>query len=362
MTLAADAWFGGSVDTTTGGPFYVMGLPWGPGGKRLHVVRPSGATFAVLPIALFVNPGPDIFRIVNAGSANLTILGILGTPFATLTPGQVADVHLPFVTVEGLWQVIVRSGTATLGSSLADRKRIDLRLTTQTNVNLREYARSAGALEDRAYAVTCTIASGHVIGSTSVALPAFDTGVWPAGTTIKLLLETGSRICGRGGAGGRGGLVPPSTFNDPGQAGGPALQTWNNLVIVNRGSIQGGGGGGGGGTFVSTVPGCGGGGGAGYLASEPGLGGFGIGGAGQLAAGNGQGGTIGLGGLGGVLAGHNSGGNGGGPGAAGSPGGSLGTAITPAAGGAAGNAINYLSTVTVTKIVAGTINGAEVPF
>ncbi len=361
MSVTGDAWFGGSVDVSTGGPFYTLGLPWGPGGKRLHVVRPSSATFAVLPLALFLRTGADIFRIVNAGTANLTILGILGTTFATLTPGQVADLHLPFITVEGLWQVYVRSGTATLGTGLADRKVVNLRLTTQTNLNLREYARSAGAFDDVPYAVTCTIAAGHVIGSTSVAIPAFDTGVWPTGTTIKLLLEAGARICGRGGAGGQGGLVPPSAFNGPGQAGGAAIQTWNNLVVVNRGFIQGGGGGGGGGTFVA-VPGCGGGGGAGYLASEPGLGGFGLGGAGQLAAGNGQGGTIGLGGLGGVLAGHNSGGAGGGPGAAGSPGSSLGTAITAAQGGAAGAAIRYLSTVTVTKLVTGTINGAEVSF
>ncbi len=361
MSLTGDAWFGGSVDVSTAGPVYTIGLPWGPGGKRLHVVRPSSATFAVLPLALFLRTGADIFRIVNAGTANLTILGILGTTFATLTPGQVADLHLPVLTVEGLWQVYVRSGTATVGAALSDREVVNLRLTSQNNVNLREYARSAGAFDDVPYAVTCTIAAGHVIGSTSTAVPAFDTGVWPAGTTIKLLLETGARICGRGGRGGRGGLVPPNAFNEAGQVGGTALQTSNNLTLVNRGFIQGGGGGGGGGTFVA-VPGCGGGGGAGYLASEPGLGGFGLGGSGQLAAGNGQGGSIGLGGLGGVLSGHNSGGNGGAPGQPGSPGGSLGTALTAAQGGAAGAAIRYLSTVIVTKVVAGTIDGPEPSF
>jgi hypothetical protein len=94
MTSTGDAWFGGSVDVSTAGPVYSLGLPWGPGGKRLHVVRPSGATFAVLPVALLLRPGADIFRIVNAGSANLTILGVLGTTFATLTPGQVADLHM----------------------------------------------------------------------------------------------------------------------------------------------------------------------------------------------------------------------------------------------------------------------------
>jgi hypothetical protein len=361
VSLTGDAWFGGSVDVSTAGPVYTIGLPWGPGGKRLHVVRPSSATFAVLPLALFLRTGADIFRIVNAGTANLTILGILGTTFATLTPGQVADLHLPVLTVEGLWQVYVRSGTATVGAALSDREVVNLRLTSQNNVNLREYARSAGAFDDVPYAVTCTIAAGHVIGSTSTAVPAFDTGVWPAGTTIKLLLETGARICGRGGRGGRGGLVPPNAFNEAGQVGGTALQTSNNLTLVNRGFIQGGGGGGGGGTFVA-VPGCGGGGGAGYLASEPGLGGFGLGGSGQLAAGNGQGGSIGLGGLGGVLSGHNSGGNGGAPGQPGSPGGSLGTALTAAQGGAAGAAIRYLSTVIVTKVVAGTIDGPEPSF
>jgi hypothetical protein len=40
----------------------------------------------------------------------------------------------------------------------------------------------------------------------------------------------------------------------------------------------------------------------------------------------------------------------------------LGTALTAAQGGAAGAAIRYLSTVIVTKVVAGTIDGPEPSF
>jgi hypothetical protein len=255
-------------------------------------------------------------------------------------------------------QVYVRSGTATVGAALSDRKVVNLRLTSQNNVNLREYARSAGAFDDVPYAVTCTIAAGHVIGS-RLGPSAFRTGAWPAGTTIKLVLEEGARICGRGGAGGRGGMAGPGAFNEAGFAGGAGLQMEHDLVIANGGKIQGGGGGGGGGTFVS-VPGCGGGGGAGYVASVGGLGGTSPTTGQQLVAGNGGAGSIDLGGLGGVLGGHNSGGNGGGPGQPGAPGGSLGTALTAAAGGAAGPAVRQKTGTTLTWLRTGTVDGATV--
>lgn len=363
MRTAADEHFGGSVDASMAGGFYQVGLPFGPGGARYYVLRPSGATFVILPLAAFIRPGADVFEIVNAGSADLAVYTLFLTPVVTVTPGQTARLHLleSQAVADGVWQCDLAAGTVTLGTSLADRKPVELRLTAQNNVDLRNQARAVGAVDDVPYALTCTVAAGEVIGSTSTSAPAMDTGIWPAGSTIKLIIEAGARICGRGGAGGRGGMIPPTSFNEAGNTGGTALQVQCPTVLTSFGYIQGGGGGGGGGTFLG-VPGGGGGGGAGYSASVGGAGGINpISGA-QLTLAAGQPGSVGIGGLGGVSPGGNNGGAGGGPGAAGSPGLSGASAITPAAGGAAGSAIRRATASTLTKLVAGTIDGAEVTF
>lgn len=172
--------------------------------------------------------------------------------------------------------------------------------------------------------VTCTINAGVIVGSSTVALPAFDVGSWPVGVTLVMFVV--GRIQGRGGRGGD--LSSPA---GAGQAGGTALFTrYAITVTATDGEIWGGGGGGA--LF--------GGGGAGQL---PGAGGV-------RASDNlrGDDGTTEAGGAG-ANAGAN-GGAGGGPGLAGAN-------FSGAAGGAAGNAIDGDSFVALTG---GDIRGPQI--
>lgn len=157
-------------------------------------------------------------------------------------------------------------------------------------------------------------------------------GSWPDFVDITLVIGSGCRVLGAGGAGG--------SIIGAGGAGGTALYTRYPITIENLGTI--GGGGGGGGSGEAFPDGGGGGGGAGYPggAGGPGL------------SENGQPGTTTAGGAGGALSVSGGfGGAGGGLGSAGSAG-------ADAAGGAAGVAVDGESYVTYT--VEGTIAGARV--
>jgi hypothetical protein len=83
------------------------------------------------------------------------------------------------------------------------------------------------------------------IGSTSPGVPAFDTGVFPSGSTVQI--TNNGTIVGAGGTGGAGGCAN-------GGPGGPAVRTQIPLVLANNGRIWGGGGGGGGGApFIGSA-------------------------------------------------------------------------------------------------------------
>lgn len=180
-----------------------------------------------------------------------------------------------------------------------------------------------------------SVASGVVIGSTSIGASAFDTGTFPAGSTLQL--TNNGTITGRGGAGGSGGAG--CVAGSAGGAGGPGFQARIATVLSNNGSIRGGGGGGGGGAgrsggMAGSFGGGGGGAGAGLIASSGGAGG-------SASTSGSAGGTSGLdaagaGGAGGSAFGVSAaaGGAGGGPGLAGSTGGGS----SCAGGGAAGAA------------------------
>lgn len=128
----------------------------------------------------------------------------------------------------------------------------------QTEVDLyTEYVAqfgTPGAAVDAVFEVE----SGVVIGSTSIANYALDTGsAWPSGSTIKLI--NNGYIVGKGGDSAYSGA---QAGNNNGGAGGNSILLNHDLILINSGIIGGGGGGGGGGYYIP------GGGGAGYIAGS----------------------------------------------------------------------------------------------
>lgn len=81
---------------------------------------------------------------------------------------------------------------------------------------------------------------------------AFDTGTWPAGVTLNMVLEGGARILGEGGNGSTHGLSGGAAVSDgraynaaAGGDGGHGLRITYPISITNGGIIAGGGAGGG---------------------------------------------------------------------------------------------------------------------
>lgn len=193
------------------------------------------------------------------------------------------------------------------------------------------------------------IVEGITVGSTSTSTPAMRTGSWPAG--LDLILENRGRIQGKGGGGGNAGL---SVEN--GSPGGDALLVERSLQIENEGvgflgQIWAGGGGGGGAlALLSGNPDLdgagGGGGGSGFNGGN--------GGNGYPNGTNGQPGTSDSGGVGGTWLG-NSGGDGGGPGLIGGP-----SSFGGGTPGAPGNAINGMSYITWVGSPTGDIRGTTI--
>lgn len=198
--------------------------------------------------------------------------------------------------------------------------------------------------------IVFTVEANVIIGSNSVGVPALRTGVFPVGTSVKIIVAASGLVEGRGGSGGSGGGV--GIDGGAGSAGGDAMLIECTVTIDNLGGIWGGGGGaGGGGVTVhesAYYGGGSGGGGAGDAGGDPG--GFQVtsyygtqgasgtstaGGAG--GAGNWNAGTGGTGGAPGV---------GGAPGNISSGGGGLDTAGNGGAGGAAGKYVSGNSFVT----------------
>lgn len=212
----------------------------------------------------------------------------------------------------------------------------------ELDYNLRTRHDELYAAPTEAVTVRLVIEAGVVVGSTSTATPALDTGTWPAGST--LTIDWRGRVQGRGGEGGAGGAV--GTGED-GEDGGPAFKARIEVAVTfgAEAEVWGGGGGGGGGGHALAGTSRGGGGGGGGAGTEPGPGGPGPFEADDGAAGTDESGGEGGRGIGGAL-GNGDGGRGGTPGQPGtagdagdSPGG---------AAGAAGTAIDGVSFLTIT--------------
>lgn len=143
--------------------------------------------------------------------------------------------------------------------------------TDENNTNLREAHDSIYGPPTGSDTVTFIIESGVVIGSTSTAQYALDTGDWPEGT--ELIIEWRGRVQGAGGRGGNGARARFGSYTPPtaGGNGGPAFIARRPVTIdMSGGACWGGGGGGAGGHAYSDfqdrhADGGGGGGGAGVV-------------------------------------------------------------------------------------------------
>lgn len=356
MVTAAQEFQGQSVAASISAN-YRLRLPFGPGGARFYSLTPTvGSLKVLLPKALTYLAGTGVghlFTIHNASGTNsLTITAHDATTVVgTLAVGQVAQVYLVGAGTDvGTWVMTTTAGT--LGTSMTLGRQpwsLTFAQVGASTINLRE------ALDARGYdgvspvALTCTVSA--VRGSGDNTLPALDSGTFPAGSTLFLVISANARLAGKGGGGADGGNTPSGSAPNVGEAGGPALTLRLNTALVNLGTIAGGGGGGGGGQASATAAGGGGGGGAGYVGGTGGAPGVGGG------ASRGVDGGISTAGGGGGSAGGN-GGNGGLEGAAGTAGSGTGGS----AGGAAGSSIRKLTGITLNKIRAGTITGTEVFF
>lgn len=276
--------------------------------------------------------GPVTVSVSGQGSPQVSINGGSWGSGGPINPGETLAVRLTSsaaylttltasVTVGGTsdsWTVQSRPDVTVINIS-----------SNVANVNLFTLAGSpatAGSYE-------FVIAAGANVYATSTAAAALSTGVFPAGSTVKII-NNGS-IVGMGGGGGNAHSV--------GGSGGPAISMGFDATIDNSaGAIYGGGGGGGGSRTGITWGGGGGGGGQSYQASSGGSGAAAMnpsysgqpGGSGTFS-GAGVGGNAGA-------AGTGKGGNGGAWGSAGAAGNpnTAGGSIGPGGGGAAGKAVN----------------------
>lgn len=149
------------------------------------------------------------------------------------------------------------------------RKEIDVTLTNAFDVNMRSVALSNGWNGTSPLDLTVRI-SGYC-GSTNLGFYAFDTDTsFPSDSLLRLVVNTGAVVVGRGGSGsqGSGGRTCGDNSAGPGGDASPALWSRANVPfrIFNSGTISGGGGGGGGGggDYDWHASGGNGGGGAGF--------------------------------------------------------------------------------------------------
>lgn len=351
---AAHEGYGGSI-TASITTDTKLPLNYGPGGARLVTISANAGRKVRMPDARLLTPGPTVYVIRNSG---LNDFDVYASDNATLiqvvNAGQLREFHLyDNTTSNGLW--FVENGVVPGVSSTITAERVPMEMTFSfgQRVNLRTEAERRGYTGDYPLALRVEILSGGTVRSDDPTIPAMDTGVFYAGSTI--LLVNRGRLYGMGGTGGRGGLGS-SANAAPGGAGGDGLYARHSVAVVNLGFIAGGGGGGGGGGSgtIAADGGGGGGGGAGQLG--------GIGGEAWLP-GSTPGGTglIDVGGIGGNGVGNGArGGNGGQIGGVGIAG-SNGTGGTGGAGGAAGYSLRSVGGGPVITIVTGgTRYGSEV--
>lgn len=348
--------FGDAFDSGATTDNVVIPLPYGPGCARFIVSRPTGATpDTVLPDARLCEVG-TVYTVINAGdSASNLMTNTFSAIVQALAVGQAYEVTLlSNATQAGTWTSRAM-GAATISSGITNTAEVyEFELDGGFDVNVYDECVARFGYDGTSPArVTVYIKEDAVIGSTDTSEygpGALSSGSgWASGSILRVWVRPGGKIVGRGGDGGRGGSA--SLLAGDGGRGGAAFDTSITTYIVNFGSILGGGGGGGGRAYSAPVGGPGGGGGAGYEPSRGGTGGASATPS-QIPGQDGFPGGLDGPGLGGLTPFLTSAGAGGAHGAAGTASGGL--------GGAAGNATVAFLPATITKVVAGTIAGAEV--
>lgn len=347
----------GESQSATIGADYRIRATRGPGGCRIYAITATTTGLKVtLPDARRLKlMGDACYTIANRGANTFTVRDADDNLVTTVTTGDACDLFLIDNTTDhGTWAVLdyAMGGNSAI---LMDRQVVRLAYGNEnrSNVNLLDDAIAAGFDITVPSALQVYVVDEAIVGSTTTARAAMESGSWPAGTTLRLYVGSGARICGIGGRGGNGGSASGSILAQNGSDGGPALDIEMDTALLNYGKIQGGGGGGGGRSGGGGTPGGGGGGGAGHKAALGGTGGIQANGQ-PFTAGNGRQGTVDAPGAGGINIALQFAGSGGAAGTAGSAPSSGGL------GGAAGYSIRKATGITLTKLVAGTIDGSEV--
>lgn len=249
--------------------------------------------------------------------------------------------------------------TATNGNTTLSAPATTTVIAVTAASNLRSLANTQGYTGSSTASYEFIVPAGTTVMGTAGSGRGIDTGTWPTGVTLSLVVN--GNVYGGGGTGGAGGSSSANGQAGVGSNGGNGgdavyVQAPLAIIINSGGSLEGGGGGGGGGAssvysskLAQSGSGCGGGGGF-----PNGLGGAG----GGHGAAGGSGSTSGGGG-GGTYCGSPAGGKGGAGGnAAGAGATGVSTSASAGSGGAAGYAIRKNgNTVTFTNngTVAGTV-------
>jgi hypothetical protein len=345
-------------------------LPSGvPGAARL-----IGATntSVLLQDARLLPVGGPVYTVWNnQASLQCAVKNRSGTQLTLLNPNAVAVCYLVDNSTEaGTWIVENTQGAASSPQTITvDEFTIELGPGTNLQVNIRSRCNQLGYTGANPARVQVFVgpqgsATVGAVGNFTRGQPAMDTGTFPAGSVIILTVLENGYITGRGGTGGTGQPITGGTPSSPQYGsvtvagdGDDGLYVRTNTVLYNYGRIQGGGGGGSGGGAQGSVSGPGGGGGAGYWPSPRGVQGSVPAGQGFGVGGNGQNGVLNTPGLGGGVSNGAPAGTGG---TGGEPGQNGGDSSDTAGGfGQAGFAIKVASGVTLTKVVAGNIDGSE---
>ena len=351
--------------------FLTLPLPSGvPGASRFIDLRIGTAD---LPDARLLPLGGPVYVIWNnqAGGGGATVRDAGRATVATLGNDDVAKCFLlDNSTQAGTWVVETSTGSQSAAQTIAvDEFTIEFGPGLNLAANIRTMCDQLGYEGTDPARVNVFVgpqgsATVGAVGSNTTSTPGMRTGTFPAGSKIILTVLENGYITGRGGRGGKGQPITGGTTGSPtygtvgdGADGGDGLHVECDTILFNYGRIQGGGGGGAGGDASGSISGPGGGGGAGHkfgsrgsTGTIPPNQGFGYGGNGLI-------GVLNEGGLGGGTnngAPAGTGGTGGGPG-------QNGNAASPSGGvvGTAGFAIRVDASFTLTKAVAGTIEGFE---